>query len=78
MNEILMHDTDQVAADLYLQTHSTNPLLQPATISAAINRLLDSYPTYDSLFSVTRRTRPFTGDTTRMVGAFSRTASSPR
>ena len=28
MNEILAYDTSQVEADLYLQTHSTNPLLQ--------------------------------------------------
>jgi CMP-N-acetylneuraminic acid synthetase len=27
-NEILVYDTSQVPADLYLQTHSTNPLLK--------------------------------------------------
>lgn len=54
MNEILAYDTEQVAADLYLQTHSTNPLLRPQTISAAIQALTSSYPAYDSLFSVTR------------------------
>ena len=54
MNEVLIYDTSQVAADFYLQTHSTNPLLRPATISRAIRSLLGSYPAYDSLFSVTR------------------------
>ena len=54
MNEILMYDTSQVEADLYLQTHTTNPLLRPQTISRAIQTLLASYPAYDSLFSVTR------------------------
>lgn len=54
MNEILMYDTSQVPADLYLQTHSTNPFLQVATISRAINDFLSSSPPYDSLFSVTR------------------------
>lgn len=54
MNEILMYDTSQVPADLYLQTHSTNPLLTPDSISKAIQTLLDNYPSYDSLFSVTR------------------------
>jgi CMP-N-acetylneuraminic acid synthetase len=54
MNEILSHDTSQVAADFYLQTHSTNPLLRPETISRAIHTFLDHYPIYDSLFSVTR------------------------
>jgi len=54
MNAILMYDTSQVSADLYLQSHSTNPLLKPATISKAINNFRKQSPTYDSLFSVTR------------------------
>jgi CMP-N-acetylneuraminic acid synthetase len=54
MNEILTYDTSQVKADFYLQTHSTNPLLRSETISSAIQNLLATYPTYDSLFSVTR------------------------
>ena len=54
MNDILIHDTAQVQADFYLQTHSTNPLLQPQTVSRAIQSLLANYPNYDSLFSVTR------------------------
>lgn len=54
MNDILIHDTGQVEADLYLQTHSTNPLLRAVTIGNAIDTFLDRYPAYDSLFSVTR------------------------
>ena len=54
MNEILLHDTAQVQADLYLQTHSTNPLLRAETISRAIQALVSSYPAFDSLFSATR------------------------
>ena len=54
MNEVLNHTTAQVEADWYLQTHSTNPLLQPGTVSRAITALLDSQPEHDSLFSVTR------------------------
>jgi CMP-N-acetylneuraminic acid synthetase len=54
MNEVLIHDTSQVEADFYLQTHSTNPLLKAGTISNAIRNLLSNYPSYDSLFSVTR------------------------
>lgn len=53
MNDVLMHDTDIVDADFYLQTHSTNPLLQADTIRTAIQEFLDDYPTRDSLFSVT-------------------------
>jgi CMP-N-acetylneuraminic acid synthetase len=54
MNEILMHDTALVPADLYLQTHSTNPLVRPQTFSRAIQALLGVYPAQDSLFGVTR------------------------
>lgn len=54
MNEILAYDISQVQADFYLQTHSTNPLLQAGTISQAIQTFLENYPAYDSMFSVTR------------------------
>ena len=54
MNEILLFDAQQVEADLYLQTHSTNPLLKSETISRAINLLHKNFPAYDSMFSVTR------------------------
>ena len=54
MNEILLYDTSQVPADLYLQTHSTNPLLKAVTLTRAIHTLSEVYPGYDSLFSVTQ------------------------
>lgn len=54
MNDILLHDTAQVQADFYLQTHSTNPLLRAETVSNAIKKFVAEYPKYDSLFSVTR------------------------
>jgi len=54
MNDILLHDTEQVQANFYLQTHSTNPLLRPETVSRAIETFLAAYPEKDSLFSVTR------------------------
>ena len=54
MNEVLLHTTERVEADLYLQTHSTNPLLRSATIERAIQQYLRSYPAQDSLFGVTR------------------------
>jgi len=54
MNEVLHYDTSQVEAEFYLQTHSTNPLLRPQTVSRAIQTLLTNIPSYDSLFSVTR------------------------
>lgn len=54
MNDVLLHTTSQVSADFYLQTHSTNPLIKPETIAHAIEQLVDSNGTYDSLFGVTR------------------------
>ncbi len=54
MNDILLHDTAQFPADYYLQTHSTNPLLRPATLSRAIQTFLENRRAHDSLFSVTR------------------------
>ncbi len=54
MNEVLWHDVHQVVAEVYLQTHSTNPLLRAETISRAIRTFYQVYPEYDSLFSVTR------------------------
>jgi CMP-N-acetylneuraminic acid synthetase len=55
MNEVLLYDTAQIDGDLYLQTHSTNPLLTAATISRGIRQLLANQPAFDSLFGVTRR-----------------------
>jgi CMP-N-acetylneuraminic acid synthetase len=64
MNKILLYDTQHVEADLYLQTHSTNPLLKAATISKAIQSFTGQTEGYDSLFSVTRiKTRLWDEDT---------------
>lgn len=62
MNDVLLHDVQEVSADLYLQTHSTNPLLRSETVSAAIERFLAD-PASDSLFGVTRlQTRLWSAD----------------
>lgn len=59
MNDVLLHTIDQVPAGLYLQTHSTNPLLTSETIETAIAtyRACSSAVSSnrcDSLFGVTR------------------------
>lgn len=54
MNEVLLNDVARIDADLYLQTHSTNPLLQAESITAAIDAFVAAQPDYDSLFGVTR------------------------
>ena len=70
MNDVLLNTVTNIDADFYVQTHSTNPLLKSATISAAMNSFLKQQHTFDSLFSVTRlqtrlwdlKTRPINHD----------------
>jgi CMP-N-acetylneuraminic acid synthetase len=63
MNDILLNDVEQVEADLYVQTHSTNPLLRAETIQAALTVFLDARDRHDSLFTVTPlHTRLWTPD----------------
>lgn len=53
MNDVLLHVVGLIDADLYLQTHSTNPLLRQSTVTVAVETLLAD-PERDSLFGVTR------------------------
>jgi CMP-N-acetylneuraminic acid synthetase len=57
MNKILLHDVALLGGELFLQTHSTNPLVKPVTIARAVScfRELRAAGRNDSLFSVTRR-----------------------
>ena len=54
MNDILRHDVALVGGDFFLQTHSTNPLIKLNTLQRAVDCFFDSYPIYDSLFTVTQ------------------------
>ena len=51
-NQIFEHDLSQTEADIYVQTHATNPILKAKTIAEAITKFLSIEDTYDSLFSV--------------------------
>lgn len=53
MNKIIRYEVERNEADLFLQTHCTNPLLQSATISEALNEFIASDDS-DSLFTVTK------------------------
>jgi CMP-N-acetylneuraminic acid synthetase len=55
MNEILLHDAAVVEADYYLQTHSTNPLMQAQTFLHAIEVFMTNLDQNDALFGVTRK-----------------------
>ena len=54
MNKIIECDINKVEADVYIQTHSTNPLLLTATLDEAIEMMLKSKNEFDSMFSVTK------------------------
>ena len=54
MNDVLVNTINQIEADFYLQTHSTNPLLSPETVNKGVQFFLKNYPVYDSLFTVTQ------------------------
>jgi CMP-N-acetylneuraminic acid synthetase len=65
MNKIIKYDLDNQDADIYLQTHSTNPLLKTNSINTAVEKMFDFSKSgeYDSLFSVTRmQTRLYKAD----------------
>jgi CMP-N-acetylneuraminic acid synthetase len=56
MNVVLADDVENIDADIYLMTHTTNPLLSSDTISRAINQYKESLITRkaDSLFTVNK------------------------
>jgi CMP-N-acetylneuraminic acid synthetase len=54
MNRILADDLAAVPADVYLMTHTTNPLLSSATMREALRRFEDGRRQFDSLFSVNK------------------------
>jgi N-acylneuraminate cytidylyltransferase len=53
MNKIIRYEVERNEADIFIQTHCTNPLLQSATISEALNEFVASDDA-DSLFTVTK------------------------
>ena len=53
-NQIFEYDLSQTEADIYIQTHATNPLLKAETIAKAVAKYLSLEDEYDSLFCVNR------------------------
>lgn len=67
MNLVLADDIESVEAEAYVMTHTTNPLLRPATIEAALARYRDATGKEgaDSLFAVNKiQTRFYRDDMT--------------
>lgn len=61
MNEIIQDDIDQVEANTYLMTHTTNPLLSTETIKRALSVFYSTSKenSCDSLFSVNKHQARF-------------------
>jgi N-acylneuraminate cytidylyltransferase len=54
MNIIINYDLSKLEGEHFLQTHSTNPLLQPETLDKAIKTYFENLDKYDSVFGVTK------------------------
>ncbi len=77
MNRIIEDDLAAVPADIYVMTHTTNPLLSKSTITRALNqfRQARNQGTADSLFAVNqfqsrfywKDSRPINHDPTRLA-----------
>ena len=53
-NALIAWTLEQLNDQHFVYTHTTNPLLKPATIDAAVERYYSNIPEYDSLFGVTK------------------------
>ena len=56
MNSIIADDISNIPADIYIMTHTTNPLLRSGSIRSALRKFIDAKDkgSHDSLFAVTR------------------------
>jgi CMP-N-acetylneuraminic acid synthetase len=54
MNLILADDIENIPADVYLMTHTTNPLISSDTIGNVIQQFYNKSPDNDSLFTVNK------------------------
>jgi CMP-N-acetylneuraminic acid synthetase len=61
MNKVLEQDLSLINSEIYIQTHSTNPLLKVATIDIAIEKMISFLNTEenDSIFSVSKVQKRF-------------------
>ena len=54
MNKIIEYDLENSDSDIYIQTHSTSPLLSVKSLDSAIHKMIDNPTDFDSIFSVTK------------------------
>lgn len=75
MNKIIEYDLNNSDSDIYIQTHSTSPLLSIKSLDSAIEKMINRSTDFDSIFSVTKiKTRfydkkgiPFNHDLTELI-----------
>jgi len=54
MNKIIEYDLNNSDSDIYIQTHSTSPLLTIKSLDSAIEKMRSKTTDFDSIFSVTK------------------------
>ncbi len=54
MNKIIEYDLNNSNSDIYIQTHSTSPLLSVKSLDSAIEKMINKTTDFDSIFSVTK------------------------
>ncbi len=61
MNKVIESDLNVTDSDIYIQTHSTNPLLEVTTIDSAIEKMIDllKLDKNSSVFSVSKTQKRF-------------------
>ncbi len=61
MNKIIEYDLSKSNSDIYIQTHSTNPVLLTKSLDSALNMFKDliDKKSHDSVFSVTKTQKRF-------------------
>ena len=54
MNKIIEYDLENSDSDIYIQSHSTSPLLSISSLDLAIKKMINNNKDFDSIFSVTK------------------------
>jgi N-acylneuraminate cytidylyltransferase len=54
MNKIIEYDLKNSDSDIYIQTHSTSPLLSVKNLDYAVDKMISNSIDFDSIFSVTK------------------------
>jgi len=54
MNKIIEYDLNNSDSNIYIQTHSTSPLLSIKSLDSAIDKMISKSTDFDSIFSVSK------------------------